>query len=92
MTEAPLANYGSTISDRRRVRRERTLMGAQIIFRGGLFSMAGHILNVSDAGALLRPSDIALCPHKFTLKPRFDSPRDCEVVWRSGEMVGVRYV
>jgi hypothetical protein len=57
-------------------------MGAQIIFRNGYCSMKCNIEGISEGGALLRPADIILCPNKFVLKPRFDLPRDCEVVWR----------
>jgi hypothetical protein len=80
------------IADRRLTPRGRALMGAQIIFRNGYCSMKCHIEGVSEGGALLRPADITLCPNKFVLKPRFDPPRNCEVVWRKGEMLGVRYV
>ena len=92
MTEVPLTDDATSISERRHARRHRVLVGARIIFRDGSWSMAGHILNVSDTGAMLRPAHIAVCPEKFSLKPRVDSPRNCEVVWRKGEILGVRYV
>jgi hypothetical protein len=67
-------------------------MGAQIIFRNGYCSMKCHIEGVSEGGALLRPADIILCPNSFVLKPRFDPSRNCEVVWRKGATLGVRFV
>jgi hypothetical protein len=82
----------AAIVERRGSPRRRTLLGAQIIFRGGICSMSGHILNLSDTGALLRPIEIALCPNNFVLRPRFDPPHECEVVWRKGEVLGVRFV
>jgi len=82
----------AAIVERRRSPRYRTLQGAQIIFSGGTCSISGHILNLSDTGALLRPMEIALCPNSFVLRPRFDPPRECEVVWREGEVLGVRFV
>jgi hypothetical protein len=54
--------------------------------------MSGHILNVSETGALLRLLDMASCPNNFVLRPRFDPPHECEVVWRKGEVLGVRFV
>lgn len=54
--------------------------------------MSCHITNVSATGATLEPSDIILCPDKFELTARFEAPRKCEVVWRKGSRVGVRYV
>ena len=80
------------IVERRGSPRHRTLQGAQIIFRDGLCSMSGHILNVSETGAMLRPLELALCPNKFVLRPRFDPPRLCEVIWRKGDVLGVRFV
>jgi hypothetical protein len=91
MAEAPLTGHTAS-NDNRRVRRHRSLIGAQIIFRNGFCSMGAQILNTSDSGALLKPADITVCPAKFALKPRFESPRDCEVMWRKGETLGVRYV
>jgi hypothetical protein len=80
------------IVDRRNARRHRSLLGAQIILRNGNCVVGGQILNVSDAGALVKPADLVSCPEKFALKTRFESPRECEVMWRKGEMLGVRYV
>jgi hypothetical protein len=63
-----------------------------LVFSKGYCTMGCHILDISETGALLKPSDIFLCPNEFVLKPDIGSPRDCEVVWRKGEMVGVRFV
>jgi hypothetical protein len=78
--------------DRRRLQRRRSLLGAQIIFRNGNCAMSCQILDISETGALLRPLELALCPNKFVLRPRFDPPRQCEVVWRKGEVLGARFV
>jgi hypothetical protein len=78
--------------DRRHLQRRRSLLGAQIIFRNGNCSMSCQILDISKTGALLRPLELTLCPNKFLLRPRFDPPRQCEIVWRKGELLGVRFV
>ena len=78
--------------DRRRGSRSRVSMAALIVFRDGFCTMGCRILNTSDTGALLKPGNIASCPTKFVLKPRFDPPRDCEVVWRNDKLLGVRYL
>jgi hypothetical protein len=78
--------------ERRGSPRKRALIGAQIIYRNGYCTMGCQILDVSSTGALLRPSDITLCPKRFVLKPRFDAPRNCELVWQRGEKLGVQYV
>lgn len=77
-------------AERRRFPRRRALLGARIVFRGGLCSMDCHIVEISAAGAILRPEDPASCPKEFLLKPRFEPPRKCEVVWRRGYLFGVR--
>jgi hypothetical protein len=77
--------------EQRRFPRHRALLGARIVFRGGLCSMDCHIVGVSAGGATLRPDDPAACPKAFLLKPRLEPPRKCEVVWRRGCLLGVRY-
>jgi len=68
------------------------LKGALIVFNGGHCTLGCQILDMSETGALVRPSDILLCPSEFVLQPRVGSPRYCEVVWRKTDMVGVRYI
>jgi hypothetical protein len=82
----------SAAAERRLLQRRRSLLGAQIIFRNGDCSMTCQVLDISETGALLRPLELALCPNKFVLRPRFDPPRECEVIWRKGEVLGVRFV
>jgi hypothetical protein len=36
--------------------------------------------------------EMTLCPNKFILRPRFDPARECEVMWRKGDLLGVRFV
>jgi len=38
------------------------------------------------------PADITQCPDELVLKPQIGQQRDCEVAWRKGGVVGVRYV
>lgn len=78
--------------DRRRHPRRRVRKSALLVFRGGHCTMGCQILNLSEAGALLMPADILLCPDAFVLKPPVGPARGCEVVWRKGTVVGVRYL
>jgi hypothetical protein len=87
-----LANPGNSQSENRRAPRRRVLKRARIVFQQGHCSMGCQILNLSDTGALLIPSDLILCPKEFVLKPDVGQQRDCEVVWRKGTQVAVRYV
>jgi hypothetical protein len=79
-------------SDKRRSPRRRVLKRARIIFQHGHCSMGCQILNLSDTGALIVPADIILCPKEFVLKPDVGGARDCEVVWRKGTQVAVRFI
>jgi hypothetical protein len=79
-------------SEKRRSARRRVLKRALIVFQHGHCSMGCQILNLSDAGALILPADIILCPKEFVLKPDIGDARNCEVVWRKGPRVAVRYV
>ncbi len=89
--DRPLPIAGAPL-DRRRSPRRRKLKGALIVFRGGYCTMGCLILDTSDTGALVRPADIMLCPTEFVLKPGVGPSRACEVVFRKGEDLGVRYL
>jgi len=82
----------NTDPDRRRGDRRRVLKSAMIVFNGGHCTIGCQILDLSDTGAQVLAADIFLCPAEFVLKPRVGSPRDCEVVWRKNNKVGVRYI
>jgi hypothetical protein len=83
---------GAGNSDRRCGDRRQVLKSAMIVFNDGHCTLGCRILNVSDTGALVMPSDLFLCPDEFVLKPKVGSPRDCEIVWRKNDRVGVRYI
>src|ERR1700730_3302755 len=85
-------NLGDRAPNRRRSQRRQVLKSAVIIFRGGHCAVGCHILDTSDTGARLRPKDITLCPAEFVLKPLVGPSRDCEVIWRKGTTLGVRYL
>lgn len=84
LSDAPIERRGSA--------RQRVLIAAQIVFLNGHSSMSCRILDVSETGALVQPSDMVLCPNRFLLKPLSGEPQYCEVVWRKGDRIGVRYI
>jgi hypothetical protein len=63
-----------------------------IVFNDGHCTLGCQILDISDTGAKVRPSDIFLCPGEFVLQPKIGTARACEVVWRKNDKVGVRYI
>jgi hypothetical protein len=79
-------------AERRIAPRRRVLKNALIVFNSRYCTHRCFILNMSETGAQLMPQDVAECPSEFVLKPQIGKERDCEVVWRQGEFVGVRYV
>jgi hypothetical protein len=89
--EEPLPGE-SAPAERRLNPRRRALKRALIVYRRGYSTMGCQILDISETGALLKPADIIFCPREFVLKPDIGTPHDCEVVWRKGEVLGVRFV
>jgi hypothetical protein len=85
------AQHAADNADRRIAPRRRVLKNALIVFNSRYCTHRCFILNMSDTGAQLMPQDAIECPSEFVLKPSIGQERDCEVVWRKGELVGVRY-
>jgi hypothetical protein len=83
---------GQAFVERRRFDRYRTLLGARMVSRGGIFANGCHIVGISVSGATVRSGDLLACPTKFDLIPRLGPSRHCEVVWRKGDVLGVRYI
>ena len=78
--------------NRRGVGRQRVLKKGLILFNDGRSSIGCHIVDISDTGAKLAPVDVFSCPGEFLLKLPLGEPRECEVMWRRGDRVGVRFL
>ena len=87
-----LSRLSDTPIERRNSPRQRVLLAAQIIFLNGHSTLNCRILDVSETGALVQPADMVLCPNRFLLKPLSGVSQHCEVVWRKGDRIGVRYI
>jgi hypothetical protein len=68
------------LPERRRSGRHRALKSATIVCK--YYDVKCQILDFSDGGALLRPTDITQCPNQFSLKTSTGPSRTCKVVWR----------
>jgi hypothetical protein len=79
-------------SDRRDGSRQRVLKKALIVFNNGHSTVGCHILDISEVGAKLLPTDVASCPREFALKSLTGEPRQCEVIWCRGGALGVRFL
>jgi hypothetical protein len=78
--------------DNRRAPRRRVLKSAIVAFNQRHSTLSCAVRDLSDAGALLRLSEAAHVPQKFELIVELDGlEADCEVVWRRGRDLGVRF-
>ncbi len=80
-----------TDEDRRGSQRRRLIRRGNVIFRNGNCTMSCQILDISEGGARIRPLDTAYLPEEFILKLRDGEVRRCELVWREGDVIGVRF-
>ena len=81
-----------TNEDRRASQRRRLIRWGRAIFRNGNCIASCVILDISEGGARIRPLDAAYLPEEFILELRDGEVRRCELVWREGEVIGVRFV
>jgi hypothetical protein len=78
------------MAEHRRKPRLRTFKGGAILY-GTSVAIDCIIRNMSDTGAAIEVQNPARIPDDFTLliKPELIK-RDCHVVWRTAERIGVR--
>jgi CheY-like chemotaxis protein len=82
---------GAPVHNRDSVR-HKILKAGQIVYRNASCVMDCTILNISATGACIQPADAFDEPGKFTLKIAHGPTRRCEVRWRSGGKLGVRFI
>ena len=68
------------------------LQKAAIIVEGRPDLLDGMVLDMSDTGAKIRPSNMANLPPRFELRCGYGRSYNCEVVRRSGFYLGVQFV
>jgi hypothetical protein len=72
--------------------RKRTLKAGTIVFKSG-GGISAVVRNLSDSGALLDVESVIGIPDKFTLFIEANQfKRECDVVWRLPNRIGVRFV
>jgi DNA-binding response OmpR family regulator len=79
---------------RRNHPRIRTLKGGQISYNDNNANCVAEclILNLSDGGASLQATDAIDLPIHVTLKTKQGKNYKCEVCWRHGKKLGVRFI
>ena len=92
--DAGKTGNGKTESDgeRRDTRRTRTIKSGLIAFNQNQCDMDCLVLSLSDDGAALQPLDCLNIPDAFVLKIKDGSVHECQVCWRHGNKLGVRFV
>lgn len=91
MTQSIHGSEAAPVEDRRHSGREGRLLSGRIVYNNSSCVMNCVVLNMSDGGAKIRPADIVHCPTEFALRVVGQRPRNCEVVWRSQDTLGVRF-
>lgn len=80
------------MATRRQFARVRTLKRGQIIYKRSSCTIDCLVLNISDGGAALQPADFVELPETFLLKLEHGPTHRCEVCWRHGNKMGVRFL
>jgi len=70
----------------------KILRSGQIVFQNGNCVIDCLVLEISDEGAALKPTNLLECPKFFTLKINPGATHSCEVCWQYGDKMGVRFL
>ena len=70
----------------------KVLKPGQIVFHNGECVFDCLIVEISEDGAALKPANPMECPKFFTLRIHLGATHDCEVSWRDGDRIGVRFL
>jgi len=81
----------NTVSERRGASRAKTLKTATIVYDKDRCTMTCMILEISPAGAKLRPQDAVWVPESFDLRLPDGTRRHCDVVRKSRTDIAVRF-
>lgn len=83
---------GFRFFDRRKHTRHLLSKDAKILLRNNSFQLPCSIIEIAKSGARLRPADGALLPNEFRLLVSSGEKIWCEVIHRSGDEIGVRFL
>ncbi len=81
------------MTERRRIERNRCLVGAQVFHSGGKLTLSCMARNITAEGCMLEFGDIPVIPKSFDLQiSNRKQLVPAEVVWRDGRRIGVSFV
>lgn len=78
--------------ERRSAPREKMLGTGLMSWSNGNRSMQCVVLDWTESGARIKPSDMLGCPDQFTLITKNGNRVPCQVRWREKGVMGVRFV
>ena len=78
--------------ERRKHLRERVLRRARIVLRNGHVVIDCILLDISEAGALLKTSGFQVLPERFKLQIVGGQTREVGVCYRAPETTGVQFL
>ena len=87
-----MLGLGRRFIERRNSPRYSVSKDARILFRNRSCQMKCAIVEISNTGARLQPSDTVLLPNEFELVMSPKQRVTCEVVHRTASEVGVRFL
>ena len=77
--------------ERRGSDRIKSLKRTRIIYGDDARAMRCFVSDLSCSGAKLRPAEAEVLPDEFKLQLAHDVSLGCEVVYRNGDVLGVRF-
>jgi PilZ domain-containing protein len=83
--------WGTPREERRRLARKGMRMSGKIVHKYSRRAVSCVILNLSATGAKLLTADILDCPDEFELRMTGQRSRECKVVWRNQDALGVKF-
>jgi DNA-binding response OmpR family regulator len=80
------------VNEQRVISRQMILKAATIVYQNDSCTMNCTILDLSENGAKLKPTDVTLLPQTFRLMVADGPSYDCEEVRRTHDQIAVRFV
>lgn len=93
LADLAASTTANVATDRRKAGRRRVLKGALAAYSSRHCSIPCTVRDISATGARIRSEGTLNIPDTFELIVEIDGTEaDCEVVWRKGNEIGVRFV
>lgn len=87
-----MLGLGRRLRERRKNPRYTISKNSKILFRNGSCQMNCTIIEISNTGARLQPSDAGLLPNEFDLVISPGQQVKCEAVHRTAQEIGVQFI